>query len=197
MDWRTVLFEYVHQPNQMASDYHIRLPSIPLKYDRNKAKAYADMWWDSHNPSYLFFEQDDCTHFVSQCLFAGCAPMNYTGKRELGWWYRGKIGKQELWSFSWAVADSLRRYLSGTPAGWQAEIVDSPQKLAIADVISYDFDGDGRFQHSAIVTGFDPNGFPLVNAHTSNSRHRYWDYRDSYAWTEKTKYLFFHMPDQF
>jgi hypothetical protein len=166
-------------------------------YERNLACSYADRWWDSHNPQYEFFAQDDCTNFVSQCLFAGRMPMHYTGKRETGWWYRGLSGKQEQWSFSWAVADSLRRYLSTNPISMHAESADQPNKLSIGDVISYDWDGNGHYEHSAIVTEIDANGMPLVNAHTTDSRHRYWDYRDSYAWTEQTKYRFIHMPDQF
>jgi len=166
---------------------------IYMKYDRLKVKEYADAWWNSYNPRYLFFEQDDCTNFVSQCLFAGNAPMNYTGKRELGWWYHGKVGSQEQWSFSWAVANALKGYLSR--GGLGAKIVDSPQMLAIGDVISYDWNGKGRYQHSVIVTEIDMNGMPLVNAHTNNSKRRYWDYRDSYAWTKQTQYCFLHMPD--
>lgn len=163
-------------------------------YNREKARFYADTWWNGYNPRFLRFEVD-CSNYVSQCLFAGGAPMNYTGKRETGWWYRGKSGNRELWSYSWAVANSLRLYLSASRGGLHAEIVDSPRKLAIGDVISYSWDGDGRFGHSTVVTGFDANGMPLVNAHTVNSRNRYWDYRDSYAWTERTVYRFFHIPD--
>jgi hypothetical protein len=175
-----------------------RVPSpAAVNYNRSLARSYADRWWDSHNPEYQFFAQDDCTNFVSQCLFAGHAPMLYTGKRDSGWWYRGMSGKQELWSFSWAVADSLRRYLSANPLGWHGELVDQPQKLAAGDVISYDWDGSGHYGHSAIVTVIDANGMPLVNAHTTDSKHRYWDYRDSYAWTEQTQYRYYRMPDQF
>ena len=65
------------------------------------------------------------------------------------------------------------------------------------DVIVYDWDGDGAFQHSTIVTAFDAGGKPLVNAHTVSSRHRYWDYRDSYAWNDNTEYRFYHIPDYF
>jgi hypothetical protein len=168
-----------------------------ILYDRNQVQTYANTWWNSFNPHYLFFEKDDCTNFVSQCLFAGNAPMNYTGKRETGWWYQGKIGKQELWSFCWAVADSLCRLLAGDSKSWHATRVDMPQKLAIGDVISYDWDGNGHYQHSAIVTEINTNGMPLVSAHTSNSKNRIWDYRDSYAWTSLTQYRFFQMPDQF
>jgi hypothetical protein len=168
-----------------------------IVYDRKKVQAYAEAWWNSHNPRYLFFENDDCTNFVSQCLFAGNAPMNYTGKRETGWWYQGRIGNQEHWSFSWAVAESLRRYLTAGSDGWHADAVDNPQKLTIGDVISYDWDGNGHYQHSVIVSEIDAKGMPLVSAHSTNSKNRIWDYRDSYAWTSQTQYRFFHMPDQF
>ncbi|MDF2715452.1 MAG: hypothetical protein K0R28_2377 [Paenibacillus sp.] len=165
-------------------------------YDRAKARKYAETWWNGTNPQYLSFEVD-CTNFVSQCLFAGGAPMNYTGKRESGWWYQGKDGSRELWSFSWAVAHSLQSYLSSSKGGLRSEPVDSPKHLAIGDVICYDWDGNGRFQHNTIVTGFDAAGMPLVNAHTTDSRMRYWDYRDSYAWTPNTRYRFFHIADYF
>ncbi|MMZ62195.1 putative amidase domain protein [compost metagenome] len=73
--------------------------------------------------------------------------------------------------------------------------VERPEQLMLGDVISYDWDGDGTFQHSTIVTAFDAGGMPLVNAHTVNARHRYWDYRDSYAWTDRTVYRFYHIAD--
>ena len=79
-------------------------------YNRPKAVQYAETWWQTPNPRYENFEVD-CTNYVSQCLFAGGAPMDYTGKRDSGWWYAGKKGNQELWSFSWAVANSLHHYL--------------------------------------------------------------------------------------
>lgn len=179
------------------------LPHVALEpvyrhtvYDRAKARRYAEKWWNGANPDYEHFEVD-CTNFVSQCLFAGGAPMNYTGKRESGWWYQGLKGGRELWSYSWAVAHSLQAQLASGKGGLRAEQTDSPGKLAVGDVICYDWDGDGRYQHNAIVTGFDAAGLPLVNAHTTDSRMRYWDYRDSYAWTPNTRYRFLHISDYF
>lgn len=187
-----------------------RLPSLPyinhsilnsgeslprkIRYDRSKAVEYAETWWNGANPKYLEFEVD-CTNFVSQCLFAGGAPMDYTGKRESGWWYAGKQGSQELWSFSWAVAHKLQTYISSSRRGLHGFIVQDPRELRPGDTISYDWDGDGRFQHNTIVTALDANGMPLVNAHTYNCRHRYWDYRDSPAWTEQTRYVFVRIAD--
>ncbi|WP_138494927.1 amidase domain-containing protein [Paenibacillus pinistramenti] len=171
------------------------IPRGPV-YRREDAARYADEWWDAYNPEFTGFEVD-CTNFISQCLFAGGAPINYTGKRESGWWYKGYIGGQEGWSYSWSVAGSLERYLSSSRSSLRAELVDRAEQLELGDVIIYDWDGDGAYQHSTIVTAFDAGGMPLVNAHTVSSRHRYWDYKDSYAWTESTRYRFFHIADRF
>ncbi|EXX87865.1 hypothetical protein BG53_13370 [Paenibacillus darwinianus] len=170
-------------------------PGIP--YRRDLAAAYADRWWNQPNSAYETFDVN-CTNYVSQCLFAGHAPMNYTGRRASGWWYKGRVGGQESWSYSWAVADALQRYLS-TPrsGGMRATPVDAPWQLKLGDVICYDWEGDGRYGHNTIVTAFDREGMPLVNANTVSSRHRYWDYRDSYAWTIRTRYRFFHIADLF
>ncbi|GGD87676.1 hypothetical protein GCM10010911_52660 [Paenibacillus nasutitermitis] len=167
-----------------------------IRYRRDLAAAYADQWWNEPNPAYETFEVN-CTNYVSQCLFAGHAPMNYTGKREAGWWYRERNAGRENWSYSWAVAGALQLFLSGVrQSGLRATVVDSADQLELGDVIIYDWSGDNRYQHSTIVTAFDAAGMPLVNANTVPSRHRYWDYRDSYAWTEQTKYRFFHISDE-
>lgn len=169
--------------------------SREVRYRREDAVAYADRWWKDGNPEFETFDVD-CTNYVSQCLFAGGAPINYTGKRETGWWYKGYQGKQEWWSFSWAVSDSLQRYLSGSrSSGLRAEVMERPEQLMLGDIIQYDWDGNGHYQHSTIVTAFDAGGMPLVNARTVSSRHRFWDYQDSYAWTDKTAYRFFHIND--
>src|SRR5690606_10586406 len=68
-------------------------------YDRRKAVQYADRWWNDANPAYHFFEVNDCTNYISQCLRAGGAPMRGHPNRSSGWWYSG-----ENWSYSWSVA---------------------------------------------------------------------------------------------
>jgi hypothetical protein len=158
-------------------------------YNRMRAVQYAETWWNGANPRYQKFE-DDCTNFISQCIHAGGIAMDFSNRRDRGWWYRGS---RENWSYSWAVAHALKVYLDkgGTT---RAQQVGSPQELQLGDVICYDFDGNGRWQHNTIVTAFDPMGMPLVNAHTVNSRRRYWDYRDSYAWTPQCQYRYYHIP---
>lgn len=160
----------------------------PGGYDRQRAAAYAEMYWNSYNPAYRRFDVD-CTNYVSQCLHAGGIPMVYTQNRSTGWWYRG--GAKANWSYSWAVAHSLYLMLRAGKAPFYARQVEHPSQLEIGDVICYDFDGDGRWQHNTIVVAKDEQNMPLVNAHTVDSRHRYWEYRDSASYTPKIRYGFF------
>jgi hypothetical protein len=158
-------------------------------YDRLKAVQYAERWWNDYNPEYKKFDVD-CTNFISQCLHQGGAPMRGYPNKGQGWWQQNNS-----WSYSWAVANSLRKYLSNSKIGLQAIEVGSPLELKLGDVLCLDFQGDGRFDHNTIVTAKDAYGMPLVNAHTYNSRMRYWAYEDSSAYTPNIKYKFFTIVD--
>lgn len=159
-------------------------------YDRHAAVQYAERWWNSYNPDYKVFEVD-CTNYISQCLRAGGAPMHGMPVRDQGWWY-----SSDNWSFSWSVAHSLRWYLSGSTQGLKGKAVENPESLIPGDVICYDFSGDGRWDHNTIVVAKDADGMPLVNAHTDNSRNRYWSYEDSTAWTPNIQYKFFRIGEE-
>ncbi|OIK09746.1 hypothetical protein BIV60_22955 [Bacillus sp. MUM 116] len=175
-------------------------PDIPIEtedlvdrasyqYDRLKAVQYAERWWNSYNPAYKKFE-NNCTNYISQCLRAGGAPMRGYPNRASGWWLQNSN-----WSYSWTMAHSLRLYLANSMNGLRAKEVSSPDQLLLGDVICYDFEGDGRFNHNTMVTGKDAYGMPLVNANTYNSRMRYWAYEDSSAYTPNIKYKFFTILD--
>ncbi|MCM3739616.1 amidase domain-containing protein [Oceanobacillus luteolus] len=177
-----------------------KTPSIQVKeaeesgrqdfvYDRREAVRYAERWWNSYNPAFRVFD-DDCTNYISQCLYAGGAPMRGAPQRDRGWWYQGNN-----WSYSWSVAHSLRWYLSGSTVGLRGRELENPQDLMLGDVICYDFEGDGRWDHNTIVVNKDFYGMPLVNAHTNNSRNRYWTYEDSAAWTPNIQYKFFRIGE--
>lgn len=164
-------------------------PGNSFSYNRDAAVAYANKWWNNYNPDYETFRVD-CTNYISQCLYAGGAPMRGEPVREEGWWYT-----TDNWSFSWSVAHSLRWYLKGSKSGLIAVEVESPEDLAPGDVICYDFAGDGRWDHNTIVVAKDSEDMPLVNAHTDNSKNRYWAYEDSLAWTEQIAYTFFRIGE--
>lgn len=159
-------------------------------YDRLKAVRYAELWWNRRNPDYPRVE-NDCTNFISQCLHAGGIPMWGAPVRSRGWWH-----SRTSWSYSWAVANSLRWYLSRSGNVMKAVEVDSVYKLVPGDVICYDFEGDGHWDHNTLVTSIAPSGSPLVNAHTYDARARDWAYTDSPAWTERINYKFFRIDGQ-
>jgi hypothetical protein len=184
-----------NHPLPLDGDYEIRNPNERrARYNRKKAVDYAERWWNDYNPKFQLFEVD-CTNYVSQCLYAGGAPMKYSSDRAKGWWY--KFETPSNWSFSWTVAHSLRWYLPTSRSGLRGIEVFSADQLEPGDIICYDFSGDGSWQHTTIVVAKDRSGSPLVNAHSSSSRHRMWEYKDSYAWTEKTAYKFYRILDQF
>jgi hypothetical protein len=162
---------------------------MPTKdgYDRLAAVRYAERWWNSYNPAYKTFE-NDCTNYISQSLNAGGIPMTPQSIKSKGWWMRNNS-----WSYSWAVANAFRWYLSGSKSSLRAQERSSAHLLLPGDVVCYDFTGDGHYQHSTIVVAKDPKGEPLVNAHTTNSRMRYWGYEDSTAYTKRIQYKFFHI----
>ncbi|HWO95238.1 MAG TPA: amidase domain-containing protein [Bacillus sp. (in: firmicutes)] len=156
-------------------------------YDRLAVVRYAETWWNSYNPKYKKFE-NDCTNFISQCVHEGGAPMRGYPNKGNGWWMQNNS-----WSYSWSVANAFRAYLKNSVAGLKAKQVTQPHELMLGDVICYDFEGDGRWNHTTVVVAKDGNGMPLVNAHTYNSRMRYWAYEDSTAYTPNIRYEFFHI----
>ena len=151
-------------------------------YNREKAVAYSNTWWNQRNPKYPSFA-NDCTNFISQCLFEGGFTQKFSQYRHEGWWL---IPNHSNWSFSWSVAHSLRWYLILSKRGIETNSVDD---LSVGDIIFYDFNGDGKFQHSTIIVEKDGETV-LVNAHTSDSFRRDYTYTDSTAYTPNIKYSY-------
>jgi Putative amidase domain len=174
---------------QSIEDVVERDERVVFHYNRLKAVQYAERWWNDYNPTFKKFDVD-CTNYISQCLHAGGAAMRGYPNRSKGWWM-----KNNNWSYSWTVANSLRWHLPGSTIGLRAKEVSKPEQLLLGDVICYDFQGNGHFDHNTMVTGKDAQGMPLVNAHTTNSRMRYWAYEDSTAYTPNIKYKFFTIID--
>ncbi|WKB36607.1 amidase domain-containing protein [Terrilactibacillus sp. S3-3] len=116
---------------------------------------YADQWWNSKNPAYPLIK-DDCTSYVSQCMHQGGVPLTGIPNRGSGWWYQSNN-----WSYSWSVANSLRWYLSRSNNVMRAMEVEKPELLVPGDVICYDFQGDGKWDHNVFVTEKDANNSRL------------------------------------
>jgi hypothetical protein len=183
----TVNMDQAEHIQPFDADFDMR---VKYRYNRLRAVQYAETWWNDYNPAFRSFPENDCTNYISQCLYAGGAPMRGYPNRGSGWWYRDRN-----YSWSWAVANTFKNYLSNSTSGLRTMEVNRPDQLILGDIICYDFEGDGRYNHNTIVTGRDYYGMPLVNAHTTNSRLRYWSYTDSTAYTPNIKYKFFTIID--
>jgi len=154
-------------------------------YNRDLAVTYATSYALTPNPEYRYFpsinnNSGDCSNFISQCLNAGGLPMNYNSKSM--WWYNhGTLNtKDDTWSVSWAVANSLYWYLK-TNTDKAIEITDL-NYLELGDIIFYENYNNVIF-HSAIITSFITiNGLkePLISQHTYNALNV--TFRKSYAY---------------
>ncbi len=175
-------YEDINFSKQPEKIQHMREPNQQRGgYDALAAVKYAERYWNDHHFAYPVFA-NDCTNFISQCLYAGGAKM-HGESRTSGWWIRNGS-----WSYSWTTAHALYLYLKHAKSGLRGVFVSDPRELLLGDIICYDFEGDGRFNHTTIVVNKNAEGEPFVNAHTTNSRQRFWSYTDSTAYTPNIQY---------
>lgn len=157
-----------------------------MAYNREKAVAYAHRWAYDRNPRYADFQLmgGDCTNFISQCLHAGGARMNYT--REHGWYF---INLQKR-SPSWSGVEFLFRFLTTNRGAGPYASVASAADMMPGDVVQLKFDGASQFGHSLLVVAvgdIPDNSNILIATHTYDS-----DYRPLDSWTGVT-YRYLHV----
>ncbi|MDR1117361.1 MAG: amidase domain-containing protein [Oscillospiraceae bacterium] len=139
-------------------------------YNREAAISYAHKFAFSRNPDFLDFHGigGDCTNFISQCIHAGGAQMNYTP--DLGWYYRNGYDKAPGWT---GVQYLYNFLVSNRSEGPYATETDVTQILP-GDVVQLSFDGQ-TFGHSLFVVaaGKAPRpGNILVATHSQDSDNR-------------------------
>jgi len=181
----------------------LALASAAFAYSGAAAAAYADTYWQNYNPAWPSFANSggDCTNFVSQALYAGGISMRpsptYSGDAA---WYLVK--KKNRWSYagSWVNAQHqsifMLQHLPGVTqvAAYYglAPGATAADQAEQGDVVLYDWNNDGVYDHEAIVTASDgtnpdgTNNWDLVDAHTNNRYHSYWtlaQYNASWATT--------------
>ncbi|MFD0711630.1 amidase domain-containing protein [Paenibacillus sp. GCM10027626] len=178
------------------------------KYNRQRAVAYANKYaglaWGAgnnnrYNRNYLDYTGigGDCTNFASQVVGD---PVEGGGlKMSYNWRYIKSVGGSRAWVQTDAFKNHLLRsgHASLIAHGSFPEIVKSTKKnrsgaisqLKPGDLIAYEMKGD--IDHFSVVTGFDLNGYPLVNSHTADRYQVPFDL----GWDKYTKYLLIHIND--
>ena len=137
-------------------------------YNREAAAAYAHEWAYRRNPRYLNFTGigGDCTNFISQCMLAGGAPMNY--QKTYGWYYINANNRAPAWT----SVQYLYNYLvKNKPSGLSGRLADLGE-LALADLVQLSFDAES-YGHTLIVVrpGTTPDDL-LLATHSIDSDNR-------------------------
>ncbi len=106
---------------------------------------YARRWAYSRNPEYYDFDTlgGDCTNFVSQCIYAEGAVMNYT--KDTGWYYISLNDRAAAWT---GVEYFCRFIINNKGTGPFGELVPLYNAQS-GDVIQ--LGGDMGFYHSLYV----------------------------------------------
>ena len=132
------------------------------EYDRNSAVEYARRWALSHNPNFYHFGGigGDCTNFVSQCILAGGAVMNYS--KDDGWFYINQNNR----SPSWASVEQFEKFLTKNKHIGPFGVLQDVEKLEIGDVIQLR-QNLYRFNHTLIISKI-ANEEIYVCAHSSD-----------------------------
>jgi Putative amidase domain len=151
-------------------------------YDRDAAKAYADNYALSYNPTFVNFSAD-CANFGSQVMLAGGYPV-FGDTYSSGWWYdKGGTSSpsNDTYSHAWiAVANQQ--------GAWNVKYTDfvaSISDCARGDFVYYDWTGDGTWDHVAELAGTNSAGQKVIDAHTTDHYHVFWK-----LGTSATRYRF-------
>lgn len=154
-------------------------------YSGYAAAEYARAWWSGRNNA-IWSDYDlwggDCANFVAQALYAGGIPMTPS------WYFHKRIGLNAGGysterTETWTLVNKLYKYLISI--GGQAIDAPSSSQISVGDVIVYDWDLNGRYDHSAIVVDI-VNGTPKIACHyRRRSASTIYENRDRYTtdWT--------------
>lgn len=158
-------------------------PENSSTYNREAAVNYADKYSGisfatnldtKYNSNYYTYiaGSGNGTNFISQCLSdifeGGGIPQDKT------WSYKFNESKGVMASEAWVNSGKFLNYLLSSDKAFIAftgsfdEILDSMSKtsneIKLGDLVIYK---QGEYvEHSAIITGFDNSGYPLVNSNS-------------------------------
>lgn len=149
-------------------------PAVAYNYNRYAANNYAETYALNPNPAYKYFDGVDCTNFASQALRAG--GFTETGKyqywNDYAWYY--DWGTRPGYSNTWTVSNELYDFLDKSGRANKVS-VDHPYypKFQVGDIIQADWNNDGRWDHSMVVTGIIISDDDLLMSyHSSNTKNK-------------------------
>lgn len=158
-------------------------PQNSSTYNRETAVDYANKYSgisfatnldNKYNSNYYTYVagSGNCTNFISQCLADSLEGGGMPQDKD--WSYKFNESKGVMASETWVNSEKLLDYLLSSNKAYIAfsgsfnEILDSMSKssdeIKLGDLVIYK--KGGYVEHSAIITGFDNSGYPLVNSNS-------------------------------
>lgn len=133
------------------------------RYNREEAVRYAKSWALRANPEFYHFGGigGDCTNFISQCLLAGNAVMNYS--KSNGWYYISSSDR----SPSWTSVLSLQYFLLNNQGLGPFGYFEKLENLEIGDIIQLR-QNPTHFNHTVIISAIE-KGEIYVCAHSNDA----------------------------
>lgn len=163
------------------------VPSANLEYSRSTAVNYALAHATDVPENWGLVP--GCTWFVSHALWAGGMPQDESWNSTDP---NGPLGGLMDGSDAAWAAQNLRDHLVANKdvAEFSLDLAaNAVPQAELGDVIAYDWEGDGRFDHLALVTGIDSGHYPLVSEWGTGE---WWDrnavsYQSrGWTWSEKS-----------
>ncbi|TBN57892.1 hypothetical protein EYE40_11080 [Glaciihabitans arcticus] len=128
---------------------------------------YVGTYWNSRNAGeYGALDTTDCVNFASQTLIA--RGWEQTDQ----WWHRRSPDGHHSYSDAWISSTALRDYLAGKPE--LATVLDASarDRVTPGDLVQFDWDSNGRPDHTGIVVSVADEGSGAVIRYASHSNDR-------------------------
>lgn len=160
-------------PSQLAGDTTITVPNNPVEgpaYITDGSGAAVPFDRDASASWGLTHAQDlqdplfsGCAWFVSRALWAG-------GLAQTSSWnahpFQGATHIMPGSPTARSVDDLLNYLIQAYPASTFTGLDFGPDSITnaqVGDVVAYDWDGNGTYDHLALVTSLEPSGYPDVS----------------------------------
>ncbi|SMH30403.1 IPT/TIG domain-containing protein [Rathayibacter oskolensis] len=147
-----ITFAYTPDPAIEAAKAEAALAASRLASQLDYLETY---WSDYNSAQYGAISGNDCVNFASQSLIARGWAMD-------GEWNYSSTGG---YSSAWASSTAFNSYLAAHPE--RATPLSNAQRdqVEVGDVVQFDWDGSGDWDHTGIVTAVDGDTI-LYSSHT-------------------------------
>ncbi|WKK72082.1 amidase domain-containing protein [Rathayibacter oskolensis] len=147
-----ITFAYTPDPAIEAAKAAAALEASRLASQLDYLETY---WSDYNSAQYGVISGNDCVNFASQSLIARGWTM------DAEWSYSSTGG----YSSAWASSTAFNSYLAAHPERATALSDAQRDQVEVGDVVQFDWDGSGDWDHTGIVTSVDGDTI-LYSSHT-------------------------------